>query len=212
MTTVTFNIQTLEGETFSVDLPLELCEKVHRPDAPLRDYYDQYGLDHLKLAISGVTGTDQVCQKIVGKDELNIESRLLDYRDQVLTLLVTSLITVKFVNMPYTPFYCKIEKCMSVDPWQERNAWLNNEEEFNPHKKHECRIICYLSLQLTDEILVIGRDRDYFKVLFKSLPTENLRAVASPYDVPSYKLYEVTDTEPEYVWIRDLPDYMISLN
>ena len=85
---------------------------------------------------------------------------------------------------------------------------MNNEEEFNPHKKHECRIICYLSLDdIQNEIQVIGRDRDYFKVLFKSLPTENLRGEG---DFPSDKLYEVTDTNPEYVWIRDYPDYMIS--
>lgn len=213
MTTITFNIQTLEGKNFSVDLPLELCQKVHRQDAPLRDYYDQYGLDHLKEAISRETGTDPVCQTIVGTDELNINSRLLEYRDIVLTLLVTPPLTVTFrgVLAKETPFtsrvysYYQVEKCMSVDIWEEA---LEEGEIDSGENKHECELICYLSLEDTlREIQVVGRSRDYFKVLFRSLPLSNLKSKRN-FLTQEATDYEIRETDPEYVWIRYRPEQM----
>ena len=218
MTTVTFNIQTLEGTTFSVDLPLELVKKVHHQDAPLRDYYDQYGLDHLKEAISQETGTDSVCQTIVGETgELNINSQLLDYSEHILTLLVTPSLTVNLhgtrVSLantsPHRVYnYYQIEKCMSVDIWKE----AFEEEEDVGNNKHECQLICYLSLDdKPNEIQVVGRSRDYFKVLFKSLPLQNLKKIYEIHMANEERSYEIQDTDPEYVWIRYRPEYMETL-
>lgn len=213
MTTVTFNIQTLEGKTFSVDLPLELVEKVHHQEAPLRDYYDQYGLDHLKEAICQERGVDPVCQTIIGQRELNINSLLLDYSDLLLTLLVTPSLTVTFrgvlaketesTSRVYS--YYQLEKSMSVDIWEEA---LEEGEKDSGSNKHECELICYLSLEDTlTEIQVVGRSRDYFKVLFKSLPSAHLKCQRN-FLTQEAKDYKIRDTDPEYVWIRYRPEQM----
>ena len=95
-TKIEFTIQTLEGDTFSVSIPLSEAEKhwtqFHHP-------YIKYGLDILKDAISEHNGTDPFTQQLFGPtEELTISDSLIPLANQVITLMIKPSFSIHFLQ------------------------------------------------------------------------------------------------------------------
>ena len=70
---IQFTIQTLDGETFQVSIPVTEAEQVYQEtNSP----YNHYGLDYLKDAICSSTGNDPVSQQLIGEEELTSQLHL----------------------------------------------------------------------------------------------------------------------------------------
>jgi hypothetical protein len=199
-----FTIQTLDGETFQVSIPVTQAKKVYQG---LQSPYNHYGLDYLKDAICSSTGNDPVSQQLIYEEELTSSTPLIPLVDTVITLIVKPPFTINLVS----------------------NNWHTLEEHWTTrlgkptsvcvaYGLHSSRTVCYLSTAETHEQLttlcVIGQRLDYIKIATADLKVADvvLRTtipiitftLLSTTRSPSRKdeLYNITDNTPTHVWLR----------
>jgi hypothetical protein len=182
---IQFTIQTLQGETFQVSLPVTEAEKVYQ-EPSFR--YKYYGLDYLKEAICSSTGNDPVSQQLIGEEELTIQTSLLPLVDTVITLIVKPSFTIKFIatQLGVRRFLQLGVRRFLVAPGREQ--W----------------IICYFHPKISN-LRAIGQRGDYFKIAIADLKSTNAylgccQQLSEPYLI-------TTDT-PTYGWIRFDKDNM----
>jgi hypothetical protein len=182
---IQFTIQTLDGETFQVGIPLT--------EAELGWEESHYALDYLKNAICSSTGNDPVSQQLIcGEEELTISTPLLSLVDTVITLIVKPSFTIKFVS----------------------NYWHAFEIEFRP-QTFEIHPLCYLNtadnIQLN--LRAIGQRLDYIKIATADLKMADviLRLEKLPIflNEPTDNRYNITDYTPTHVWLRFNKENMI---
>ena len=181
MTQIQFTIQTLDGETFQVSIPVTEAEKVYKGR---RSAYNHYGLDYLKDAISIHTGNDPVSQQLFCQEELIIATPLLSLVDTVITLIVKPPFTIKFVSNNWHT----LEK-----HWACADGLLLRET------------VCYVNCEQLTTLRVIGLRLDYIKIATADLKVaETLRGWDVVLSTMSSRhvLYNITDNTPTHVWLR----------
>ena len=185
---IQFTIQTLEGETFQVSIPLTQAEKVFQKKT---NKYHYYGLDYLKDAICSSTGNDPVSQQLIGEEELTIQTPLLPLVDTVITLIVKPPFTIEFIQKP-TPVVYLLQGNINTDEAQSIVCYFHN---------------CHPLYPLILNLRVIGQKRNYFKIATADLnAVKHIALRMSPF--PLSKPYLITVTTPTYVWIQFDKDNM----
>jgi hypothetical protein len=177
-----FTIQTLDGETFQVSIPLT--------EAELGWEESHYALDYLKDAICSSTGNDPVSQQLICEEELTISTPLLPLVDTVITLIVKPSFTIKFVS----------------------NYWHAFEVEFRPQKfevQPLCYLNTTENIQRN--IRAIGQRLDYIKIATADLKVADviLRLDKLVIVETSNNRYNITDYTPTHVWLRFNKEHMI---
>jgi hypothetical protein len=176
-----FTIQTLEGETIQVSIPLTDAVKVCQAGSCP---YHYYGLDYLKDAICSSTGNDPVSQQLIGEEELTISTPLLPLVDTVITLIVKPSFTIKFIA---TQLGWPLVQRFLVRPGRE--LW----------------IICYFHPKISN-LRVIGQRGDYFKIATEDLKSTN--ALLRTSHLQLSEPYLITTDTPTYGWLRFAKDHM----
>ena len=192
---IQFTIQTLDGETFQVSIPLTDAEKVFQKKT---NKYHYYGLDYLKDAICSSTGNANVSQQLIGEEELTIQTPLLPLVDTVITLIVKPPLTIEFIHTPTPVMYLLLGAPYTPN---QIPGW----------NKEELSIVCYFHnyqplYPLILNIRVIGQRRDYFKIAIADLKAAN--AVLRNGPILRSNPYLITVATPTYVWLRFNKDNM----
>jgi hypothetical protein len=188
---IQFTIQTLEGRTFPVSIPVTEAEKVHQEPS---DPYNNYGLDYLKDAICSSTGNDSVSQQLICEEELTISTPLLPLADSVITLIVKPSFTIE------TQYEYKA--CQS-------GRYAGHPLLWEPKLSYISNIVCYFynsnPKPRISNLRVIGQRRDFFKIAIADLKSANA-VLRTGHSLP--KPYQITTDTPTYVWLRFVKDYM----
>ena len=177
-TEIEFTIQTLDGDTFTVSIPLSEAVKVW-PGAftSINSLYAQYGLDVLKDAICNHNGTDPDRQQLICQEELTISTPLPPLATSVITLIVMSPFQIEFIpTMPvseqvdlhaiFTGTGRRVSDVYSlvanldhlIPKWTPFETWT----------PFESPAVAYLHIWYepsnTTTLQVMGKRRDYFKI------------------------------------------------
>ena len=198
---IQFTIQTLEGNTFQVSIPLSEAEKVCTDTESFPTFYEQYGLDALKEAIQSHHGTANAVQQLIClEEELTISTLLIPLATSVITLIVMVPFQIEFIPS------CAND---SVDVSRiDLYPLLANLEllALAYGYGHGFQSVAYLHLcnesthTRTHRLRVVGQTRDYLKIAFCDLNASGgvIRKTRWVED----ELYQITDDTPTHVWLH----------
>jgi len=183
---IQFTIQTLDGETFQVSIPVTEAEQVYQEN---NSPYNHYGLDYLKDAICSSTGNDPVSQQLIGEEELTNRTPLIPLVDTVITLIVKPPFTIEFI----TP---QSVHRLLIHPY--------------PLLSDPAGPVCYLRSGLSNlRVSARGIVDNYFKIAIADLISAN--AILQLYesaDLNRINKYIITHSTPTYVWLRFSKDHI----
>ena len=192
-----FTIQCLEGNTFSVSIPLVQAEKAFTYTA--RNPYNSYGLDFLKDAINKQNGADPTTQQLfTSDDELTTATPLIPLAGKVITLMIKPPITVTLKKFSTT-----IQSGILA---LESNIDFLKGPQFGDKYHSQCTI-CYIHVPYSQEdgpkIQAVGMNRDFFKIHIKNLPFALLRASSLSYFSEPFILQNLFNKESsQHLWLR----------
>jgi hypothetical protein len=177
---INFNIETLDGESFYVNIPRTHAEKYWGAcgDNP----YAKYGLDYLQEAICGLKGIDPVSQQLIADDILTIETPLIQLENKVIRLIIIPEFSIHLlqVSFQFKLIYSNLD-------------WLAQQ-----YSRESCRRPTIGYLRNDDIIPVIGIIRakcsqigGYFKIKGENISSSILTNV-----------YGEDKEMPEYVWLE----------
>jgi hypothetical protein len=193
-----FTIQTLEGKTFQVSIPVIDAEKVFLKNTTP---YHYYGLDYLKHAICSSTGIDSVSQQLICEEELTISTPLLPLADTVITLIVKPPFIINFISLQETPVLFQLlggspvgrESCNHLpDATLSIVCYFHN---YHPHPSG------YGYYPLISNLRVIGQRRDHFKIAITDLNTVHVNELLIQ-EGGTIAPYRITDNTPTHLWLQ----------
>jgi hypothetical protein len=185
---IQFTIQTLDGETFQVSIPVTEAEQVYQET---NSSYNHYGLDYLKDAICSSTGNDPVSQQLIGEEELTNRTPLIPLVDTVITLIVKPPFTIEFIT-----------------PQSVHRLLIHPYPLFYPYS--HTHIVCYLRSGLSNlRISALGIVDNYFKIAIADLISANaILQKVERVNLNRINRYIITHSTPTYVWLRFSKDHI----
>jgi hypothetical protein len=197
---IQFTIQTLEGETFQVSIPLSEAEKTYVEgalDLTLLFNHEKYGLDALNDAIRNHNGTENDIQQLVCDEELTIQTYLPSLVDKVITLIVKSPFQIEFISTPGSCVHpllaCRGKGLFSDLHTDTFIAYLHLWYEMTTHG-HQLR--------------VVGQMRDYFKIAFADINDSGGVVRKTRWVNSQAPSYQITEDTPSHVWLHFNKAYM----
>lgn len=224
---IQFTIQTLEGETFQVSIPLSEAEKTwtqkQNECSPAQyscshcnSFYEQHGLDSLKDAIHNHNGTANAIQQLICQEELTISTPLIPLATSVITLIVMVPFRIDFQQFLAPHINCDVYALLAnLDHFESTShTHIINGISTTIKGAKASEIVTYLHLyrppnnsSFTPSLRVIGKIRDYFKIATADLSDGGLwdtgGVLRNTYnDYSCQPPYQITDDTPSHVWLK----------